>query len=218
MDRMDEARDRARMVRRQLRSRGIEDERLLAMMAALPRATFLPPERVGEAYADHPSLIGHGQTISQPYMVAVMTQALRLTGGERVLEIGTGSGYQTAVLAGLVETVYSIERIPDLAREATARLRALGIRNVTVAVRDGSLGWPERAPFDAIMVTAGAPAIPPSLLHQLSPIGGRLVVPVGNQDIQNLVLVVRWADEFRSREFTPCHFVPLLGAEAWSTA
>jgi len=208
--------DRERMVRSQLRSRGIRDSRVLGAMSRVPRHRFVPPERRHRAYTDHALTLSHGQTISQPYMVAVMTEALGLRRDERALEVGTGSGYQSAVLAELCAEVWTVERVPELAEEAALLLADLGYGNVEVRVGDGSLGWPEAAPFDAILVTAGAPAPPPSLLDQLNPDGGRLVVPVGGHDLQNVLRVTRSGTEFTTDEMTACRFVPLLGAEGWS--
>jgi len=208
--------DRERMVRSQLRSRGIRDPRVLRAMSHVPRDRFVPEERRHRAYADHALMLSHGQTISQPFMVAVMTEALGLRGEERALEVGTGSGYQSAVLAELCAEVWTVERVEGLAEDAALLLADLGYGNVEVQVGDGSLGWPEAAPFDAILVTAGAPAPPPSLLDQLDPEGGRLVVPVGGPNLQNVLRVTRSGTEFTTDEMTACRFVPLLGAEGWS--
>jgi protein-L-isoaspartate(D-aspartate) O-methyltransferase len=216
MTRADWESDRERMVRSQLRSRGIRDPRVLRAMSLVPRDRFVPQERRHRAYTDHALMLSHGQTISQPYMVAVMTEALELQGSERALEVGTGSGYQSAVLAELCAEVWTVERVMELAEEAALLLADLGYGNVAVQVGDGSLGWPEAAPFDAILVTAGAPAPPPSLLDQLDPDGGRLVVPVGGPDLQNVLRVTRSGTEFITDEMTACRFVPLLGAEGWS--
>ena len=178
------------MVDFQLLARGIEDPRVLEAMAALPRHFFLPPHQEALAYQDQAVAIGLGQTLSQPYIVAAMTEALRVSPGDRVLEVGTGSGYQAAVLARLALDVHSVERLPELARAAAERLQALGVDNVHVHVGDGSLGWPEHAPYDAIVVTAGAPTVPPALKEQLVD-GGRLVAPVGDFHLQQLVRYVR---------------------------
>ena len=208
--------DRSRMVDRQLRARGIRSEAVLNAMATVPRENFLPPGRSGEAYRDQALPISHGQTISQPYMVAVMTEALDLSPGARVLEIGTGSGYQTAVLAALAGVVWSIERIPGLLEEAAAVLDEMGFTNVHLRVGDGTLGWPEEGPFDAILVTAGSPGVPSALRSQLSPEGGRLVIPVGDRFIQDLVRVTRRGDAYEEERMLACRFVPLLGEEGWN--
>jgi protein-L-isoaspartate(D-aspartate) O-methyltransferase len=184
-------------------------------MGEVPREGFVPPGLEGQAYADCALGIGFGQTISQPYMVAMMTEALALEGSERVLEIGTGSGYQSAVLAILAAEVISIERIPELAEEAAERLRDLGYHNVRVEVGDGSLGHRLGGPFDGILVTAAAPEAPPSLLHQLRADGGRLVLPVGDRGLQHIHVVHRNGTEFVTERQTACRFVPLLGEEGW---
>jgi len=202
------------MVERQLRRNGIRDERVLDAMGAVPREAFVPPNQQAHAYVDGALPIEHGQSISQPYMVALMTQALELTGPERVLEIGTGTGYQVAVLAALCEMVYSVERIPELAETARQRLAALGIANVEINVGDGTLGWPEHAPYDGIIVTAGAPRAPEPLVEQLAD-GGRLVIPVGDRFTQMLNVYVKEPDALRERNLCACKFVPLLGAYAW---
>jgi protein-L-isoaspartate(D-aspartate) O-methyltransferase len=206
------------MVDRQIAARGIRDTRVLQALTQVPRHRFVPPALTSHAYADHAMSIGEEQTISQPYMVAVMTEALGLEGPERVLEVGTGSGYQAAVLAELAHEVFSVERIPSLADAADALLRELGYANVRLRTGDGSEGWPEEAPFDAILVTAGAPAPPPSLMDQLSPDGGRLVAPVGDRDLQRIVRVERSGSSFTKERLLSCRFVPLLGAEGWPEA
>jgi len=192
----------------------VRDERVLEAMRKVPRHVFVPPDLVDEAYEDHPLSIGKGQTISQPYIVALMTEALELEGNEKVLEVGTGSGYQTAILAELAREVYSIERIPELARDAERRLEDLGYTNVHIKVGNGTLGWPEEAPFDAIMVTAGAPKVPGPLKAQLAD-GGRLVIPVGSEFHQVLYRVKRQKDTFSEEALTSCVFVPLVGEEGW---
>jgi protein-L-isoaspartate(D-aspartate) O-methyltransferase len=211
----DLAAQRAHMVREHLRARGIDSPRVLAAFERVPRERFVPASARARAYADQALAIGHGQTISQPYMVAVMTEALGLGGSERVLEVGTGSGYQAAVLAELAREVWSVERIPALGAEAAALLAELGYTNVRVLCADGSLGWPDQAPYDAVIVTAAAPAPPPSLLAQLSPDGGRLVAPVGDRDLQVLAVVERRGTEYVTRRSIGCRFVPLLGEEGW---
>lgn len=215
MDLHDWAGERARMVRMQIKSRGVTAHRVLDAMGRVPREQFLPERFRARAYADHALSIGHSQTISQPYMVAVMTAALELKGPERVLEIGTGSGYQAAVLAELAAEVRTVERVPELAEEATRRLHELGYANVRVRAGDGTLGWPEEAPFDRILVTAGAPTTPPSLLQQLSEDGGILVAPVGDREVQHLECVRRTGARYTTTISTGCRFVPLVGREGW---
>jgi protein-L-isoaspartate(D-aspartate) O-methyltransferase len=205
----DRTKERERMVEAQIEARGVKDALVLAAMRAVPRHLFVPPAHAREAYADHPLPIGHGQTISQPYIVAFMTEALRLQGGEKVLEIGTGSGYQAAVLARVAGKVYTIEIVEPLAREAQERLARLGYENVAVRAGDGYLGWPEAAPFDAIMVTAAAPRIPAPLKEQLTD-GGRLILPVGDE-YQELVVVTRAGQAFVERRVLPVRFVPMTG-------
>ena len=202
------------MVERQLRRRGIPDERVLAAMSRVPREQFVPDSVRAYAYADDALPIGQGQTISQPFVVATICSLLALDGFERVLDVGTGSGYQAAVLAELVAQVVTIERIQELAETARAALAAAGYRNVEVRVGDGSLGVPERAPFDAIAVAAATPTVPRALYEQLAE-GGRIVVPRGSRDGQELVLVVRTADGPVERAVLPVRFVPLLGDEGF---
>jgi protein-L-isoaspartate(D-aspartate) O-methyltransferase len=200
------------MVATQLRARGIRDERVLAALSAVPREQFVPDWQRGAAYADEALPIPAGQTISQPYMVARMTELLALAPGERVLEIGTGSGYQAAVLATLGGRVTTIERHAELAAAARERLVRLGFGDaVEVRVGDGSIGDPAAAPWPAIVVTAAAPAVPVPLREQLDPDGGRLVVPVGSRDRQDLILVTRRGDEWLPHNDGPCVFVPLIG-------
>lgn len=206
---------RARMVARQLRRRNIRDEDVLAAMGEVPREHFLPREQRAMAYQDRALPLTGGQTMSQPYMVAVMTEALELSAGQRVLEIGTGSGYQTAILARLAEEVFTIERLPGMAAAARGRLRDAGCGNVRVRVGDGTVGWPEEAPFDAILVTAAAPAAPPSLEEQLRPDGGRMVIPVGSRRIQQLVRIRRTPAGTTTERLIECAFVPLMGEEGW---
>ena len=207
-------RERQRMVEEQIIGRGIRDERVLAAMRKVPRHEFLPEAMHGNAYVDQALPIGEGQTMSQPYMVALMTQLLELTGTERVLEIGTGSGYQAAVLTELAGKVYTVERIKTLAERARAVLDRLGYRSVALKVYDGTYGWKEMSPFDAIMVTAGAPHIPDALVEQLRE-GGRMVIPVGDRYGQRLMKVVKTADGVLSEQSVPCVFVPLIGNHGW---
>jgi len=205
------------MVDHQIRSRGIRDSRLLHVLHSIPRHLFVPSAYAPEAYEDHPVDIGHGQTVSQPYMVAWMTEALELRGGERVLEVGTGSGYQTAVLAKLAAEVYTIERIPVLARRAQETLDRLGLRNIHFRIGDGTLGVPDAAPFDGILVTAGAPAIPQALKDQLAD-GGRLAMPVGGRAGQDLMLLVRRGAAVIEKSLGGCVFVRLIGEQGWPEA
>jgi protein-L-isoaspartate(D-aspartate) O-methyltransferase len=200
----------------QLVARGITDPRVLDAMRRVPRDAFVPRESHGAAYADRALPIGGGQTISQPFMVAVMTEALRLTGSERVLDVGTGSGYQAAILSLLALDVITIERRPELAQAARQTLGALERFNVRVLEGDGTLGSPAYAPFDAILVAAGAPRIPEPLKAQLTPDGGRLVIPVGSSEQQALHILVRHGDRFVDTLGIGCVFVPLIGAEGWS--
>jgi protein-L-isoaspartate(D-aspartate) O-methyltransferase len=206
---------RQRMVSDQLRRRDIIDPNVLAAFANVPRDQFVPSELADHAYDDAPLPIGDGQTISQPYVVAITVQALDLRGHERVLEIGTGSGYAAAVLGQLAREVVTIERIEELARTAKARLASLGTLNVEVHCGDGSLGWAAKAPYEAIAVAAGAPRPPQSLLDQLA-IGGRLVVPTGDPERQRLLRITRRdATTFTEEDLGDVRFVPLLGAEGW---
>lgn len=202
---------RERMVETQIVDREIKDPRVLAAMRAVPRHLFVPPEESADAYDDRPLPIGHGQTISQPYIVALMTEVVRPTPKDRVLEVGTGSGYQAAVLAPLVSHVYTIEIVPELARDAEARLKKLKCDNVTVRAGDGYGGWPEHAPFDIIVVTAAPESVPEPLLQQLKP-GGRLVVPVGSRfGTQELLLMEKDSSgKLRTTRVAPVRFVPLL--------
>ncbi|MFH1741523.1 MAG: protein-L-isoaspartate(D-aspartate) O-methyltransferase [bacterium] len=203
--------ERDQMVDQQIEARGISDPLVLSAMRKIPRHLFVPPDFVVDAYKDHPITLSEAQaTISQPYIVAYMTEALRLTGNERVLEVGTGSGYQAAILAGICREVYTVERYRSLSEEAADRLRTLGYDNVTVRTGDGSLGLPEYAPFDAIMVTAMRDEIPQPLKEQLAP-GGRLIMPVGDPHSQNLILLKRCPDDRFEREvLLPVVFVPLV--------
>jgi protein-L-isoaspartate(D-aspartate) O-methyltransferase len=206
--------ERRRMVELQLRARDIVDERVLAAMERVPRELFVPPAERGRAYADAALPIGAGQTISQPYMVARICEALALHGRERVLDVGTGSGYQAAVLAELAGEVDTIERHAALAEQARAALVAAGYERVRVHVGDGTLGLPARAPFAGIAVAAAAPEVPPSLYEQLEP-GGRLVLPVGGREGQDLQLVVRSPEGPAVLRSVPCRFVPLVGEEGF---
>jgi protein-L-isoaspartate(D-aspartate) O-methyltransferase len=214
-DPSDEARQRLAMVEAQIVGRGIRQKDVVAAMRAVPRHLFVPEAMRRNAYADSALSIGYNQTISQPYMVALMTELLELTVRSRVLEVGTGSGYQTAVLAELAGEVYSIERVPELAARAREALAGLGYHNVQLFTGDGSVGLPDSAPFDAILVTAAAPQAPPPLLAQLTD-GGRLVIPLGpvNRD-QKLTLIVRHGDAWTELAELGCRFVPLLGAEGF---
>lgn len=205
----DFATHRASMVQHQLRARGLRDERVLAAMGRVPREAFVPPEIAHEAYQDGALPIDCGQTISQPIIVAMMTEALQLAGDEKILEIGTGSGYQAAILADLADAVFSIERHAELARQAESRLKALGYKNICVRTGDGSLGWPEEAPFDRIIVTAAAPECPPALWEQLRE-GGILVGPFGPSSDQALYETHKIGGQPQSRILTGCRFVPLV--------
>jgi protein-L-isoaspartate(D-aspartate) O-methyltransferase len=202
------------MVARQIRGREIRSERVLGAMAAVQRHLFVPPSEILEAYRDVPLPIGSGQTISQPFMVAAMAEALSLEGHERVLEIGAGSGYQAAVLSLLAREVVAVESQHALAEQARVRLARLGYSNVRIEEADGSLGWPAGAPYGAILVTAGAPAVPPPLVEQLAE-GGRLVIPVGEADQQELLRLVKHAGHTTQQSLYACRFVPLLGRYGW---
>ncbi len=204
------------MIREHLLGRGIRDQAVIGAMREVPREAFIDAELAGLAYEDHPLAIAGGQTISQPYIVAYMAEALELTGTERVLEIGTGSGYAAAILSRIVTTVYSVERLDVLARSARDRLKRLGYKNIIIHEGDGTLGWAEHAPYDAIVVTAGAPSVPQPLLEQLA-VGGRLVIPVGRTyDVQMLVRVRRVGErDYRHEELCGVRFVPLIGAAGW---
>jgi protein-L-isoaspartate(D-aspartate) O-methyltransferase len=202
------------MVRTQLSRRGIGDARVLAAMAWVPREWFLPPDLASQAYRDGPLPIGSGQTISQPYVVALMTAALAPRRTHRVLEVGTGSGYQTAVLAHLVAHVYTIERLPDLLVEAEERFRRLGVSNVETRLGDGAAGWPEAAPFDGILVTAATPQVPTPLLEQVAA-GGKLVAPIGDHDVQELVILERRGSGWHERRAGGVRFVPLVSRLAF---
>lgn len=211
---MDEENLRERMVTEQLIPRGIKDERVLSAMRKVPRHRFVPNESVENAYGDYPMSIGYGQTISQPYMVAVMTERLLLKGEERILEIGTGTGYQLAVLAELTKEVFSIDRLSILTESARTLLEELGYKNIRIKSGDGTCGWPEFSPYDAIIVTAGTPSIPKPLVVQLKE-GGRMILPVGGNFSQVLTLVEKCKGKVKEVEFFGCVFVPLVGKYGW---
>jgi protein-L-isoaspartate(D-aspartate) O-methyltransferase len=207
-----------RMIQQQVVDRGITDERVLEALRAVPRQKFFQPEMSNEAYADRAAPIGHGQTISQPYMVALMTARLEVQPTHRVLEIGTGSGYQTAILAKLAADVWSVERVKALLDEAFERLGELGIRNVHFRHGDGTLGWKEAAPFDRILIAAGAPSLPQTLLREQLVDGGIAVLPIGPEDEQMLVSVRREGEQLHTTDVCPCRFVKLIGNEGWEAA
>jgi protein-L-isoaspartate(D-aspartate) O-methyltransferase len=211
---IDFSKARLKMVEEQIVSRGIKDDKLIAAMEKIPRHVFVEEALQSQAYSDHPLPIGEKQTISQPYMVALMTEALLLTGKEKVLEVGTGSGYQTAILAELSEKVFSVERIRSLAIRARKLLYELGYFNVEIKIFDGTFGWIEESPFDAIMVTAGSPDIPQPLIDQLS-IGGRLVIPVGDALVQDLFRVTKTEEGVKKEDLGGCRFVKLIGKYGW---
>jgi len=206
---------RAHMVKHDLAARDIADRRVLEAMGRVPRHEFVWDSSKDDAYADRPLRIGEGQTISQPYMVALMTQKMALTGGEKVLEIGTGSGYQTAILASLCVRVYTVERHASLSARASETLSRLGHGNIAYHVGDGTVGWADHAPYDAIMVTAGAPSVPEALSEQLAE-GGRLVIPVGGTRGQDLTIVTRRDGELRTERSIGCIFVKLVGEQGWA--
>lgn len=208
---------RARMVETQIKARGITDARVLAAMETVPRHLFVDKGLIDQAYSDNPLPIGERQTISQPYIVALMTQGLELKKRDRVLEIGTGSGYQAAILAQLVDYVFSIERIALLASRARRILDQLNYYNVAIRVGDGSYGWKEEAPFDAIITTAAAPEVPKYLIGQLA-VGGRLIVPAGGRDVQTLYKLTRLSeniDDIKKEYLGDCRFVSLIGESGW---
>lgn len=205
---------RLAMVRKQLEARGIRDQRVLEAMRAVPRHRFIPESRRYAAYDDMPLEIGYGQTISQPYMVGLMTQMLEVKPTDRVLEIGTGSGYQAAILASLAREVFTVERVPELAQRAQQTLYELGYDNVRVYEGDGTYGLSDHATYDGIIVTAGAPHVPEALKEQLAE-GGRLVCPVGPRGMQHLIRIRREKQGFREEEGIGCIFVPLIGADGW---
>lgn len=203
------------MVNEQVIKRGIKDDLVLQAMRIVPRHMFVDPAFLPRAYSDNALPIGHDQTISQPYIVALMTAELALSGREKILEIGTGSGYQAAVLAVIGCTVYTIERIGELSDQANGVIRSIGLKDVFFRVGDGTLGWKEKAPFDRIIVTAGAPAVPEVLLEQLVPKGGRIAIPVGNRAAQQLLIITRDGSMIEKRYVTGCNFVPLIGEQGW---
>jgi len=207
---------RLKMVEEQIVSRGVRDAKLIAAMKKIPRHLFVEEALQNQAYSDHPLPIGEKQTISQPYMVALMTEALLLTGKEKVLEIGTGSGYQTAILAELSEKVFSIERIRTLAIRARRLLYELEYFNVEIKIIDGTFGWVEESPFDAVIVTAGAPDLPQPLVDQLA-VGGRLVIPVGDAFVQDLFRVTKTEEGIKKEDLGGCRFVKLIGKYGWET-
>lgn len=209
------AQQRAGMVDAQLRRRGIRDERVLHAMEIVPRHEFVPWQLQREAYQDSPVPIGEGQTISQPYMVGDMLQALRLGPEDRVLEVGTGTGYEAAVMSRIVQEVYTIERFASLAEAAKKIFERLGYTNIHVIIGDGSRGYPEAAPYDAIIVAAAAPQLPEALLQQLSD-GGRMIVPVGPSDLQQLLLVSKHDGEIQTKALDACRFVPLVGEHGYA--
>lgn len=211
------AQQRQAMVEQQIRSRGIVDPRVLEALLKVPRHEFIPVPLRHDAYTDHPVAIGSGQTISQPYIVAYMLQAVAIQPGDLVLEIGTGSGYATALLAELARAVVSIERFPELARGAQELLARLGYTNVEIEVGDGTLGVPQRAPYDVIFVSAAAPYFPPALLNQLT-IGGRMLIPVGDANTQELQLITRFPEGNVVRRLEGCRFVPLIGEAGFRTS
>jgi len=207
-------RAREQMIKSQIIHRGLNDPRLLTAFESVPRHLFVPEEYRYAAYDDNPLPIGYSQTISQPYIVALMTNLLELTGKERVLEVGTGSGYQAAILGILAVEVHTVEFIPELATRADKVLKGLGMDNVHIHIGDGSLGWPDAAPYAGILVAAAAPQMPTSLLEQLED-GGHLVLPVGGKGMQNLEVWKRTGDDFKKRIETAVAFVPLRGKEGW---
>ncbi len=207
---------REHMVNHQIIARGIKDKGIIKAMKEIPRQFFVPENMIYNAYEDNPLPIGESQTISQPYMVALMTEVLKLKGNEKILEIGTGSGYQTAILAYLADHIYTIERIPELTRKAKKNLEKQKIKNVSFRTGDGTCGWKDKTPFDRSIVTAGAPEIPEPLKKQLNN-NGLLVVPVGNSFMQTLKIVKRTKDKFSTINSIGCVFVKLIGKHGWKT-
>ena len=211
------SKQRKKMVDAQIRSRGVRDERVLRAMEKIPRHLFIDEGLIDQAYNDNPLPIGEKQTISQPYIVALMTEALELTGRDKVLELGTGSGYQAAILAELADRVFTIERIASLAQKARKLLESLNYYNVVIRVGDGTYGWREESPFDAIVVAAGSPSIPRTLVEQLA-VGGRLVIPVGSRYSQSLIKLTRLSenpDDVKREDLGGCRFVNLIGEHGW---
>jgi protein-L-isoaspartate(D-aspartate) O-methyltransferase len=211
------AKQRKKMVDSQIRSRGVRDERVLRAMEKIPRHLFIDEGLIDQAYNDNPLPIGEKQTISQPYIVALMTEALELKGREKVLELGTGSGYQAAILAELADRVFTVERLASLAQKARKLLESLNYYNVVIRVGDGTYGWREESPFDAIAVSAGSPSIPRMLVEQLA-IGGRLVIPVGGRYSQSLIKLTRLSenpDDVKKEDLGGCRFVSLIGEHGW---
>lgn len=202
------------MIDSQLKSRGISSLEVLRAMSVVPREKFVSSEFIEAAYNDGPLSIGSGQTISQPYMVAMMTEALMLRKNDKVLEIGTGSGYQAAVLQEISSHIYSIERIRSLAENAKALLGSLGYSEITIKIGDGTLGWPEEAPFDAIIVTSASPSVPETLMSQLAD-NGRMIIPVGSKNNQRIIRITRSGDNYSKEEMLSCIFVPLIGKYGW---
>jgi len=211
---IDFPKSRLKMVEEQIIARGIKDSKVIAAMKKVPRHLFVEEALQDQAYSDHPLPIGEKQTISQPYMVALMTEALELKGRDKVLEIGTGSGYQTAILAEMVLNVYSVERIRSLTIQARKLLYELGYLNVEIKFSDGTYGWLEESPFDAILVAAGAPTIPKILIDQLA-MGGRLVIPVGDVNVQGLMKIVKTEEGIKKEDLGGCRFVKLIGKFGW---
>jgi protein-L-isoaspartate(D-aspartate) O-methyltransferase len=205
---------RLNMIEDQLKARGIRSQKVLNAMMEIPREIFVPAKYRQDAYKDGPLPIGEGQTISQPYMVALMTECLNLQENDKVLEIGTGSGYQMSILLKTTPRVYSIEKLPELTKKAITTLKSLGYQDIHIKTDDGSCGWPEEAPFDGIIVTSGAPSVPETLKNQLAE-GGCLVIPVGTRHIQTLYKLTRKGDHFSTEEITSCVFVPLIGKYGW---
>lgn len=212
----DRADERSAMVRAQISSRGISSSELLRSMGSVPRHLFVPEPWTGQAYEDHPIPIGHGQTISQPYVVARMTELLAPVSGERILEVGTGSGYQAAILATMGAVVVSLERIPAVAEEARVHLHRAGITGVLVIVSDGSAGWASEGPYDGIIITAAAPSIPAVLISQLKP-GGRIIAPVGPRHLQEIVRLTCLDGACVEEHFDSVRFVPLIGEYGWDS-
>ena len=212
---IDFSKARLKMVEEQIISRGIQDPKLIVAMQKVPRHLFVEEALQNQAYNDHPLPIGEKQTISQPYIVALMTEALQLKGDERILEIGTGSGYQTTILAEMAGKVFSVERIRSLAIKARRLLYELGYFNVEIKIFDGTYGWVEEAPFDAIIVTAGSPDIPQPLIDQLA-IGGRLVIPLGDQSLQDLIRITKTEKGIKREDLGGCRFVKLIGRYGWN--